>query len=389
MRSLTRLSAVLLSLGLAALACSNFSPAPTPVPTPPPAPTLAPLPTLPPGASVSEDQSLISLYQRVSPSVAFIQVQYQDPTQGLSEKLGSGFVYDTQGHIVTNNHVIDQATAIEVDFPSGLKTHGKVIGGDVVADVAVIQIEASGANLTPVPLADSDKVQVGERAIVIGNPFGLADSMSLGIVSALSRDWPSQAAAPGGGSFSAPDIIQTDAAINPGNSGGPLLNAAGEVIGISMGLETANSTASGIASNSGVGFAVASNTIKLIVPYLIKDGKFVYPYLGLSGMPELSLFTQEELKLPQSSGVYVVGVTTGGPSDKAGIKADSAAANATKFVGDGDLVVAIDGHETRVFDDLMSYLVNHTRPGQTVTLTLYRNGKKMDVPVTLGERPQQ
>jgi len=393
MRSHTRYSAVLLTLGLAALACTNFSTAPAPVvvPTPVPtlpAPTAAPLPTLPPGASASDDQALVALYQRVSPSVAFIQVQYTDPTQGPAEKLGSGFVYDNQGHIVTNNHVIDGATAIEVDFPSGLKTHGKVIGGDVVADVAVIQIEASGANLTPLPLADSDQVQVGERAIVIGNPFGLADSMSLGIVSALGRDWPSQAAAPGGGSFSAPDIIQTDAAINPGNSGGPLLNMAGEVMGISMGLETANSTASGIASNSGVGFAVASNTVKLIVPYLIKDGKFVYPYLGLSGMPELSLFTQEELKLPQSSGVYVLGVTPGGPSDKAGIKADSAPVNATKFVGDGDLVVAIDGHQTEVFDDLMSYLVNHTRPGQTVTLTLYRNGKKMDVPVTLGERPQ-
>jgi S1-C subfamily serine protease len=264
-----------------------------------------------------------------------------------------------------------------------------VIGSDVVADLAVIQIDAPGSNLVPLPLADSDQVQVGQRAIAIGNPFGLADSMTLGIVSALGRSWPSKAGAPGGGSFSAPDIIQTDAAINPGNSGGPLLNSQGEVIGINMGLETSNSTGTTVASNSGVGFAVASNTVKTIVPYLIKDGKFVYPYLGLTGLSELSLFTQEALKLPQSSGVYVIAVTAGGPADKAGVQADTAAADATKYVGDGDLVVAIDGHPTAVFSDLLSYLINHARPGQVVTLSLYRGGKKMDVQVTLGERPTQ
>jgi S1-C subfamily serine protease len=297
--------------------------------------------------------------------------------------LGSGFVYDNQGHIVTNEHVIENAGNIEVDFASGLKVHATVLGSDPAADLAVLEVQAPADQLVPLPLADSDQVQVGQRVIAIGNPFGLAGTMTLGIVSGLGRSLDTSATAPGGGTFSAPDIIQTDAAINPGNSGGPLLNDAGQVIGVNKAIEST----SGV--NSGVSFAVASNTVKQIVPELIKSGKFIYPYLGLTGLQEITLFTEEQLKLPQSSGVYVTSVTPGGPSDKAGVHGDSASASATQLNGDGDLIIAIDGHPVDIFSDILSYIINHARPGQVVTLTLLRGGNKMDVKVTLGARPGQ
>ncbi len=384
MRVQTRLLAVLSVLILSSLACSAISsPLPTLVPTLPPPP--APLPLATPdvlspasGAAPSSEQALISLYQRVNQSTVAIQVQDKD-TQQFS--LGSGFVFDNQGHIVTNQHVIDNAGNIEVDFASGFKAHATVLGSDQVADLAVLRVDAPADQLIPLPLADSDQVQVGQSVIAIGNPFGLAGTMTLGIVSGLGRSLTSNATAPGGGSFSAPDIIQTDAAINPGNSGGPLLNAAGQVIGINKAIEST----SGV--NSGIGFAVASNTVRQIVPELIKNGKFVYPYLGLTGLEEISLFTQEQLKLPQANGVYVTSVTSGGPAAKAGIRADTATANATQLKGDGDLVTAIDGHPVKIFSDILSYIINHARPGQDVTLTLLRGGNKMEVKVTLGERP--
>ncbi len=391
MRAQTRLLAVLTVLVLASLACTIGLPgaptvapaASTPasaaaeVPTPLPLATVAVVPAAP-GSATSSDQSLISLYQRASQSTVAIQVEDKD-TQELS--LGSGFVYDTEGHVVTNEHVINNAGNIEVDFASGLKAHATVLGSDQVADLAVLKVDAPSDQMIPLSLADSDQVQVGQRVIAIGNPFGLAGTMTTGIVSGLGRSLTSGATAPGGGSFSAPDIIQTDAAINPGNSGGPLLNEAGQVIGINKAIEST----SGV--NSGIGFAVAANTVKQIVPELIKNGKFSYPYLGLTGLEEISLFTQEQLKLPRSSGVYVISVTAGGPSEKAGIHPDTAATNATQLKGDGDLIIAIDGHPVNIFSDILSYIINHARPGQDVTLTLLRGGNQMDVKVTLGERP--
>jgi S1-C subfamily serine protease len=383
MRVQPRLLAVLSALILSSLACNAMSPVSPAVPpiTPPPPPLVLATPVvLAPvvGTSDADEQALISLYQRANQSTVAIQVE-DKATQELS--LGSGFVYDTQGHIVTNQHVIDNAGNIEVDFASGFKARATVLGSDQVADLAVLRIDAPSDQLIPLPLGDSDQVQVGQRVIAIGNPFGLAGTMTLGIVSGLGRSLTSNASAPGGSLFSAPDIIQTDAAINPGNSGGPLLNDAGQVIGVNKAIEST----SGV--NSGIGFAVASNTVNQIVPYLIKDGKFVYPYLGLTGLEELSLFAQEQLKLPQATGVYVTSVTAGGPSEKAGIHPDSATSSATQLTGDGDLIIAIDGRPVKVFSDILSYIINHARPGQEVTLTLLRAGNKTDVKVTLGERP--
>ena len=388
MRAQPRLLAVLAALVLAGLACNAMAPvAPTLVPTLPPAPTPLPLATTvalapasgaAPSSAGASDQSLIALYQRANQSTVAIRVLDKDTQQAA---LGSGFVFDNQGHIVTNQHVIDNAGNIEVDFASGFKAHGTVLGSDSAADLAVLEVQAPADQLVPLPLGDSDQVQVGQRVIAIGNPFGLAGTMTLGIVSGLGRSLTSNATAPGGGTFSAPDIIQTDAAVNPGNSGGPLLNDAGQVIGVNKAIEST----SGV--NSGVSFAVASNTVRQIVPDLIKNGKFVYPYLGLTGLEEITLFTQEQLKLPQSTGVYVTSVTAGGPSEKAGIRADSAPIDATQLKGDGDLIIAIDGHPVSIFSDILSYIINHARPGQEVTLTLIRGGNKMDVKVTLGERP--
>ncbi len=392
MRAQPRLLAVLAVLIVSSLACSvASSAAPTAIPTMPSSQSSLPTPTpfaaptsvvLPPasGSVVSSDQSLISLYQRVNQSTVAIRVIDKDTQQAA---LGSGFVYDNQGHIVTNEHVIANASTIEVDFASGLKVHGTVVGSDAAADLAVVEVQAPADQLVPLPLADSDQVQVGQRVIAIGNPFGLAGTMTLGIVSGLGRSLDTSATAPGGGTFSAPDIIQTDAAINPGNSGGPLINDAGQVIGVNKAIEST----SGV--NSGVSFAVASNTVKQIVPELIKNGKFIYPYLGLTGLQEVTLLTQEQLKLPQSNGVYVTSVTAGGPSDKGGVHPDSAAADANQLNGDGDLIIAIDGHPVNIFSDILSYIINHARPGQEVTLTVLRGGNKMDLKVTLGARPGQ
>ncbi len=383
MRFHPRLLIAATALLLAGLACNLFTPTPPPVPAPvglsteaPPSVVMGDAPTVAPPVAGSEAQLLVDLYQHVNPSVVAILVE--GDTGGA---LGTGFVFDAEGHIVTNYHVVEGAQNIEVDFPSGFKTHGEVLGTDADSDLAVIKLDTLPEQLVPVPLGDSDKVQVGQQVVAIGNPFGLSGTMTIGIISGLGRTLESVRTTESG-QFSAPDIIQTDAAINRGNSGGPLLDLQGEVIGVNKALE---SEVTGL--NTGIGFAVASNTVKQIVPYLIKDGKFVYPYLGVRALDEISLLAQETLKLPQASGAYVTSVVPGGPSEQAGLKADTAAETGTTFNGDGDLIVAIDGREVRVFSDLLSYLVNHTRPGQEVTLTVLRGGEKVDVKVTLGERP--
>ncbi len=380
--SLLIVAVVLLAAGLA---CSGFvgpRPALPPTPAPNAVPVIPTAPSAPQNTTLitsSEEQALVDLYQRVNPSVVSILVE--DTSGGGSQ--GSGFVFDAAGHIVTNAHVVENERNIEVDFASGFKTHARVVGVDPDSDLAVIQIESlPPGGVTPVPLGDSDLVRVGQRVVAIGNPFGLAGTMTVGIVSGLGRTIEgTRDVSQGGVNFSTPDIIQTDAAINPGNSGGPLLNLAGEVIGINKAIATDTGL------NSGVGYAVAANTVRQIVPYLIQDGKFVYPYLGVRSQEEVSLFLQEELQLPQASGAYVVAVMADGPADGSGLRADSALPG-DLLKGDGDLIIAIDGHPVQVFSDLLSYLVNAARPGQTVTLTVLRQGgAQAEVQVTLGERP--
>ncbi|MBL8096142.1 MAG: trypsin-like peptidase domain-containing protein [Anaerolineales bacterium] len=324
----------------------------------------------------SEEQALISLYDQVNPAVVSIQVSY-----GLEGSQGSGFLYDTEGHIVTNQHVVEGAQFIEVDFPSGLKTEGKVVGVDTDADLAVIKVEQVPEGITPLPLADSDAVQVGQRAIAIGNPFGESGSMTLGIVSGKGRSLSDNRTGQTASRFTSPDIIQTDAPINPGNSGGPLLNMSGEVIGINRAIATETG------AGSGVGYAIPSNTVRQIVPYLITEGRFTYPYFGMSSGPEISLQAAEELGLSQASGVYVVGVVPGGPAEQGGLRGDSATDRDTSYQGDGDLIVAIDGQPVNIFEDLISYINYNKRPGDTVVLTVLRRTERVDLTITLGERP--
>jgi S1-C subfamily serine protease len=314
-----------------------------------------------------EEALLVELYKRINPAVVHIRIY---TAENLLLGSGSGFVVDTNRHVVTNNHVVQDADKIEVVFSDATRTEGHVIGSDIDADLAVLELDEVPSGLAPLPLGNSDAVQVGQRVIAIGNPFGLAGTMTVGIISGVGRDLRSQRVGDveTQGTYSNPDVIQTDAAINPGNSGGPLLNSRGEVIGINTAIRSTSGT------NSGVGFAAPVNTIVKLLPHLIEDGQYVYPWLGLTGQTEIDLFTAEELGLPQSQGVLVIDVTAGGPSDEAGLR-------------EGDLIIQIDDEPLTDFGDLISYLVAQTEPGQVIDLTLIRNGETLQLSVTLGERP--
>jgi 2-alkenal reductase len=211
--------------------------------------------------------------------------------------------------------------------------------------------------------------------------------MTTGIISALGRTLDSLHAAAGGGVFTAGDIIQTDAAINPGNSGGPLFNLNGEVVGVNRAIRTVNTTESGEALNSGIGFAISSNIVRRVSPSLIENGKYDYPYLGISSLPELSLPAIEALGLKSQTGAYVIDVVAGGPADKAGVKAGDKATSDPTLLAGGDLIVAIDGRPVKVFDDLLRYLIGHKSPGDQVTLTILRGEETVDIVLTLGKRP--
>ena len=336
--------------------------------------------TLEPAAS---QDVLIRLFENINPGVVAIQVLTQRNGGGL----GSGFVIDKDGHILTNYHVIEGFTDLEVDFPSGFKIRGEVIGTDLDSDLAVIKVTAPPEELHPLPLGDSSQLRVGQTVIAIGNPFGLSSSMTTGIISALGRTLDSMHAAPGGATFSAGDIIQTDTAINPGNSGGPLLNLNGEVVGVNRAIRTFNFTSQSEPLNSGIGFAIAINIVKRVVPALIADGKYEYPYLGVSSLPNISLLEQEALGLPRSTGAYITEVTPGGPADKAGLRGGNITTDFPNLAAGGDLIIAIDGHPVLTFSEMLSYLINNTNPGDTVKLTIVRDNKELELELTLDKRP--
>ena len=333
--------------------------------------------------SAQSQELLVALYQRVNPGVVAIKT-----VGDQAGSLGSGFVFDTQGNIITNYHVVEGSKQVEVDFTSGYKTYGTIIGTDLDSDLAVVKVKAPTEELHPLPLGDSDALRVGQTVIAIGNPFGLDSTMTTGIVSALGRTLASMHTTTGGGVFTAGDIIQTDAAINPGNSGGPLFNLGGEVIGINRAIRTVNETNTGEPLNSGIGFAISSNIIRRVVPSLIQKGHYDYPYLGISSMDALSLPVIEALGLKSQVGAYVSGVVKGGPADKAGIKAGDQPTSIMDLMAGGDLIIAIDGNPIKTFDDLLRYLINHKSPGDTVTLTILRGEKQLDIEVTLDKRPE-
>jgi len=338
---------------------------------------------IPPAADlVSVQDSLVEIYQRVNPGVVALRTLSED---GGSR--GSGFVIDGVGHIVTNYHVVEGATELEVAFASGLKVRGEVLGTDTDSDIAVIYVDVPSGELHPLPLTDSDQVQVGQTVIAIGNPFGFNGTMTMGIISGLGRAMSSLHEAPTGGTFSSGDIIQTDAAINPGNSGGPLLNLNGEVIGVNRAIFTTQFNDQGQPVNSGIGFAISINIIKRVVPSLIAEGRYDYPYVGIISVSDLSLLEQEALGLPQATGVYITEVSPSSPADRAGLRAGHSKTDISGLQAGGDLIIAIDGKQVLSFADFISYLLRNKSPGDTVTITILRGGREMNVEVTLDKRP--
>lgn len=341
---------------------------------------------------LAAQDSFVALYQRLSPGVVIIKV-----TGPQGEALGAGFVYDSDGHVVTNYHVVENAIndKVEVDFLSGFKAYGTVIGTDLDSDLAVVKTDAPASEFHPLALGDSDTLSVGQTVIVIGNPFQYFGSMSVGIVSAVHRTLDSQhTAADSGQPFTAGDLVQTDAAINPGNSGGPLFNMSGEVVGVNRAIETTNFSSEGQPLNSGVGFAVSSNIIRRVVPVIIKDGKYDYPYLGISsfslGNPSrggMSLDEIQALGLNRFTGTYITGLADGGPAQKAGLRVGTQPTSFAGLRAGGDLVIAIDGRPVLQYDDLIAYLITQKSPGENVVLTIVRDGKTMDVTVLLAKRP--
>jgi S1-C subfamily serine protease len=381
-----RIVYVLGMLVILAMACSllTLSPAATPTATVA-APTITPMVIPVPATSLTgANGSLAALYEKVNPGVVTI-IAYA--SNSSNDALGSGFVIDTDGHILTNMHVIADAVEIEVDFPSGLMTSGSLVAKDPDSDVAVIHVDAPGDALHPLALGDSSLVKIGDPVVAIGNPFALYNTMTLGIVSAKGRTDESLQSASDTTYYLIGDMIQTDAALNPGNSGGPLLNMQGEVIGINRSILSPSTSQGGTATNTGLGFAVSSNLVRRILPDLLATGKYDYPYLGISSLGEMHLKAQEALGLPYSYGVYVTGVTTGGPADTAGLRAGTEAIpNVTDLKKGGDLIIAINGQKVNNFGDMVSYIVMNFKPADTVTFTVYRDGGTVDLRVTLGSR---
>jgi S1-C subfamily serine protease len=319
-----------------------------------------------------EEQLVIDVYARVGPAVVCITAP-----QRFGECIGSGFVLDEEGHIVTNDHLARAANSLLVTLADEHTVAAEVIGTDPGSDLAVLKIDVPAEGLTVAALGESGTLQVGQRAIAIGSPFGLERTVTTGVISSLGRTLPRDDSG-----FQLAELIQTDAAINPGNSGGPLLDSQGNVIGVN----TAIASESGV--NSGVGFAVPVDIVKRIVPELIAQGRYQHPWLGISGAtitPEMV----EAADLPVEIGVLISTVEPDSPADKAGLRGGSqqVVVSGIPMLAGGDIVTAIDQVEVKRFDDLINYLASRTSVGNMVTLTVVREGQEIKVKVTLEERP--
>lgn len=346
-------------------------------------PSAQAMPTLDLSQVAPGDEALVELYARVNPSVVNLTIYSNEQDSGvLPSSQGSGFIYDASGYIVTNAHVVHGGDQIEVTFADGLIRQATLVGLDLNSDLAVVQVEDMPEGLAALPLGSMDNLAVGQSVIAIGNPFGMEGTLTRGVISALGRTIPAL------NIFSIPQSIQTDAAINPGNSGGPLLNLNGEVIGVNAQIETNNSI-NGTASNSGVGFAIPVSIIQRVVPSLIETGDYVWPYIGVRGTA-LSYGLIKGMDLPVEKGAYIWQVT-GGPAEKAGLRGADRTIDVDGRQVDvgGDVVIAIDGHPIESFDDLLVYVALETRPGDTVTFTIIRDGKQIDVDLTLEPRPTE
>jgi len=338
-------------------------------------------------SSSSSSTSLPDVFQRVENSVVQITTTRSNPNEviiingvpetGRSTALGSGFVYDNQGHIITNFHVVADATNADITFTDGNTYSAKVIGKDRQADLAILQItdNFSEEKVAPLPMANSSDIRTAEQVAAIGNPFGFSGTITSGIVSQLGRLLPN----PDTG-FAIPNTIQTDAAINPGNSGGPLLNAKGQVIG----MNTAIFSRTG--GYSGIGFAIPSNTIVREVPFLIKNGTYVHPWLGISGGKISPALAKAAGLPPNYKGVIVGSVQASSPAEKSGLRGLTQDDNGITHIG--DIITAVDGHPTGQIDNIINYIESNKKVGDNIKLTINRDGKIMDLTATLQARPQ-
>ena len=349
-----------------------------------------------------DDTLLPKLFDRVKSSVVQITVSNEDPR---ASALGSGFVFDTEGHIITNDHVVSNrsyndtnANNVTVTFLDGNSFKAKIVGSDPFSDLAVVQIEKlKKQSLMPLTIGNTSDLKIGEHVIAIGNPFGLSGSMTEGIISGLGRVIPSQnpddsqgpESNPGEGntlapptSFSIPEIIQTDAAINPGNSGGPLLNLKGEVIGINSAIFSVTG------EYSGVGFAIPASTVQRVVPVLISQHSYKHPWIGISGI-DVNEQIASAMKLNSTKGFLVIDTSPGGPASKAGIQGGDKLIeiNGRKTKLFGDVIIKIDNQTVSKIDDILVHLEQQKKVGQTVRLNVIRDGKIQTVNVVLAERP--
>ncbi len=343
----------------------------------------------PAAASSTGRLSINEIYRRSAPGVVQIvstgkSVQATDPFFGTpfstpgTQALGSGFVLDKEGHIVTNYHVVQGAEKIQVGFSNNASYRAKLVGSDPSTDLAVLKVSASGRALTPLPLGDSDRVQVGDEVVAIGNPFGLDRTATAGIISAIQR----RITAPNG--FSIDHALQTDAAINHGNSGGPLIDATGSVVGVNSQIETGTNGDSG---NVGIAFAIPANTVKDVVAQILKNGRVQHAYLGVS-LQDISASVAQALHLPVSSGILIESVQPGTGAAKAGLKAGTIRTTIAgeDYMMGGDIIVGAAGKPVGTTEGLRDLIATH-KPGGKLTLEIYRGAKKLTVTVTLGRQP--
>ena len=323
----------------------------------------------------SKKLSLIEIFEKSEPGVVRVNVQRDEISEGIGG-VGSGFVFDKKGHIITNAHVVDDVKKVVVTFLDGRSYNAEVIGTDRFTDIAIIKVNTDLIHLQPLPLGDSSSLKVGEPIAAIGNPFGLSGSMTSGIVSQLGRLLPS------GSGYSIPDVIQTDAAINPGNSGGPLLNMRGEIVGINTAIQSATG------EFTGVGFAIPSQTVAKIVPTVIEKGEYKHPWIGISGRdidPDLA----KVLELKDAIGFLIVTVVEDSPASRAGLigSANTIEIQGTNYPTGGDIILSVDGTEVRKIDDILIHLQRAKSVGDEMDLEILRDGRTTNVTIILKERP--
>ena len=320
--------------------------------------------------------SLTEIFERTEESVVQVNIRSDNAINNRGN-MGSGFVYKDDGYIITNHHVVDNAERVTITFLDGESYIAKIIGTDADLDIAVLKVEIGSTYLQPIPIGDSSHLKVGEPIAAIGNPFGLSGSMTSGIISQIGRLLPQDSG------YSIPDVIQTDAAINPGNSGGPLLNMKGEVVGMNTAIQSATG------EFTGVGFAVPSNTIKKVVPVLIRDGIFHHPWMGISGSdvdPDLAKIRE----LNSSKGFLIATVIEGSPADAAGLQGVTITKeiDGREYALDGDIIIKIDDVVVRKISDILIHLQGEKSIGDELIMTVNRDGTMIEAVLVLGERPQ-